>query len=450
MNPGTYELTPFEPLAQAILDQAPDVELFNLAAESMYRRVGVSYNGTTQTMADLKESMCHELSGSVFLGVKGFWKKYLVDPEWSTLCAEIADSYVKRSGEEKLKFPTELEEASVWKWMKAVEKEIFKSSSNSNDSELTGGQSSRSSKFTHVFHGSQYHTLAAGNIIGGQTDNQVDYFIERRDTSAEDKHHWRNIVVVGELTKSSPSRFLGKFLQLSVYMSEVFSAQPLRRFVHGFILFGTQLQLWVYDRPGPYSCSLIDISKSQRGLVHALAAYMLMSDEEHGIDPSIQHHDDKIVIKLQVPGTNHKQEFALETEPFEWQKAPVSCGTCCYCNIDKKFVVKFSWRMTGRNSEAELLKLTTNVVGMAKLLGWRHLETIGNLQKGLEFTRQMVKDCRPKEKSFATPTVFVEKQVSVPKKSTSKTVVQKRKSESNYCGGINGSASKRARSSKNG
>ncbi|VCU40802.1 Bgt-50663 [Blumeria graminis f. sp. tritici] len=125
MNPGTYELTPFEPLAQAILDQAPDVEvwnlivqlveklesvmnipsqqLFNLAAESMYRRVGVSYNGTTQTMADLKESMRHELSGSVFLGVKGFWKKYLVDPEWSTLCAEIADSYVKRSGEEKLK-----------------------------------------------------------------------------------------------------------------------------------------------------------------------------------------------------------------------------------------------------------------------------------------------------------------------------------------------------------
>ncbi|VCU40806.1 Bgt-50660 [Blumeria graminis f. sp. tritici] len=174
-----------------------------------------------------------------------------------------------------------------------------------------------------------------------------------------------------------------------------------------------------------------------------------MSDEEHGIDPSIQHHDDKIVIKLQVPGTNHKQEFALETEPFEWQKALVSRGTCCYRNIDKKFVVKFSWRMTGRNSEAELLKLTTNVVGMAKLLGWRHLETIGNLQKGLEFTRQMVKDCRPKEKLFATPTVFVEKQVSVPKKSTSKTVVQKRKSESNYCGGINGSASKRARSSKN-
>ncbi|VCU40811.1 Bgt-50664 [Blumeria graminis f. sp. tritici] len=353
----------------------------------MYRRVGVSYNGTKQTMADLKESMRHELSGSVFLGVKGFWKKYLVDPEWSTLCAEIADSYVKRSGEEKLKFPTELEEASVWEWMKTVEKEFFKSSSKSNDSEPTGGQSSRSSKFTHVFHGSQYHTLVAGNIIGGQTDSQVDYFIERRDTSAEDKHQWRNILVVGELTKSSPSRFLGKFLQLSVYMSEVFSAQPLRRFVHGFILFGTQLQLWVYDRSGPHSCSLIDISKSQRELVHALAAYMLMSDEKHGIDPSIQHHDDKIVIKLQVPGTNHKQEFALETEPFEWQKALVSRGTCCYRDIDKKFVVKLSWRMTGRNSEAELLKLTTNVVGMAKLLGWRHLETIGNLQNGLEFTR---------------------------------------------------------------
>ncbi|CAD6503895.1 BgTH12-05639 [Blumeria graminis f. sp. triticale] len=100
-------------------------------------------------------------------------------------------------------------------------------------------------------------------------------------------------------------------------------------------------------------------------------------------------------------------------------------------------------------SEVELLKVTTNVVGMAKLLEWRHLETIGNIRKGFVFTRQMVKDSRPKEKSFTTPTVFIEKQVSVPKKSTSKTTAQKRKIESNHTRGINGSASKRAKSSKN-
>ncbi|VDB85790.1 Bgt-50218 [Blumeria graminis f. sp. tritici] len=31
-------------------------------------------------------------------------------------------------------------------------------------------------------------------------------------------------------------------------MREIFSAQPLRQFAHGFLMFGTQLQLWVYVR----------------------------------------------------------------------------------------------------------------------------------------------------------------------------------------------------------
>ncbi|SZF06195.1 unnamed protein product [Blumeria hordei] len=119
----------------------------------------------------------------------------------------------------KFKFLTGLEEASVCRCMRAVEEEFFKSCSNSNDSERTGRQSPRSSKFTHAFHGSQHHTFAAGNIIGGKTDDQVDYFIKQRDTSDEDKHHRRDVLVVGELTKLSPPRILGKFLQLRKLMS---------------------------------------------------------------------------------------------------------------------------------------------------------------------------------------------------------------------------------------
>lgn len=272
-----------------------------------------------------------------------------MDRAWSKQCTDITESYVKRSGEEKLKFPKELEEASVWRWMKALEEEFFNSSSISSDAAPTEGQSPRSTKYTHAFDKSQYHTLAAGNIIGRKTDNQVGYFIKRKNQPAIDKHHWRDILVVGELTKSTPSRFLGKFLQLSAYMSEVFSAQPLRTFVHGFILFGTQLYLCVYDRSGPYSCSLIEIGKSQEELVHVLAAHMLMTNKEHGIDSSIQHHDDKIVIKLQVLGTKSKREFSLETEPFECQKALVSRSTCCYRYIDKTNVVKFSWGITRQN-----------------------------------------------------------------------------------------------------
>lgn len=65
--------------------------LKEFAAESMYRWVGVSYNGTKRTMEDLKESMRHEMCGSVFLSVEGFWKKYFMDPTWSGQSTNIAD-----------------------------------------------------------------------------------------------------------------------------------------------------------------------------------------------------------------------------------------------------------------------------------------------------------------------------------------------------------------------
>ncbi|VCU38748.1 Bgt-51546 [Blumeria graminis f. sp. tritici] len=70
-------------------------------------------------------------------------------------------------------------------------------------------------------------------------------------------------------------------------MSEVFLAQPLGHFVHRLILFGTQLQLWVFNWSGLYCELIIDIGKSSRKLVHVLAAYMMMSNKEHGIDSNI-------------------------------------------------------------------------------------------------------------------------------------------------------------------
>jgi len=79
-----------------------------------------------------------------------------------------------------------------------------------------------------------------------------------------------------------------KFLQLATYMRDVFAAQPTQRFVHGFLLFDTQMQLWVFDRSGAYSSDTFDILKQPDRFIRAVNGYALMTDKELGLDEFIE------------------------------------------------------------------------------------------------------------------------------------------------------------------
>ncbi|CCU82687.1 serine/threonine protein kinase domain protein, partial [Blumeria hordei DH14] len=447
METTPFDMAPFEPIARLILDHAPDLEVWQslvqlvdtlessikesdnqsnkLVANSIFRRVGANHRAE-KTMEELKDSMRHELSGSVFMNVKGFWKKYFVTPKWSKHCVLLSKEYEARSGEAKLKFPQDPAESDVWKWMKAVEDEILKASNDTSSTTAIEKNRLSESRYMHAIEATQCHTVAKGQMEGGQTDRQLDYFIKGNDLPNSDRHHWRDVLVVGELTKLPTSAFLDKFLQLCVYMSEVFLAQPLRHFVHGFILFGTQLQLW-------------------KKLVHVLAAYMLMSDKEHGIDPNIRYEGDKIIINMKVPGSVEMREFVLDSTPLVFQSALVSRGTTVYSSVEKSFVVKFSWKICGGTSEVDLLQIAKDVVGMAKLEGWRDLVQISTLRKGLKFTHKMVKNTRPAEQVLTTPVVLSGKSIQV-SKSTSKAGSRKRKSVSQKDGNAVEPVSKRTRS----
>ncbi|SZF03906.1 unnamed protein product [Blumeria hordei] len=466
METTPFDMAPFEPIARLILDHAPDLEVWQslmqlidtlqssikesdnqsnkLVANSIFRRVGANHRAE-KTMEELKKSMRHELSGSVFMNVKGFWKKYFVTPKWSKHCVLLSKEYEARSGEANLKFPQDPVESDVWKWMKAVEDEILNASNDTSSITAIEKKRLSESRYTHAIEATQCHTLAKGQMEGGQTDRQLDYFIKRSDLPNSDRHHWRDVLVVGELTKLPTSAFLDKFLQLCVYMSEVFLAQPLRHFVHGLILFGTQLQLWVFDRSGPYCESIIDVGKSQKKLVHVLAAYMLMSDKEHGIDPNIRYEGDKMIINMKIPGSVEMREFVLDSTPLVFQSAVVSRGTTVYSSVEKSYVVKFSRKICGGTSEVDLLQIAKDVVGMAKLEGWRDLVPISTLRKGLKFTHKMVKNTRPAEQVLTTLVVLSGKSIQV-LKSTSKAGSRKRKSESQKDGNAVEPVSKQTRS----
>ncbi|VCU41259.1 Bgt-50439 [Blumeria graminis f. sp. tritici] len=264
MKSATFDLVLFEPLASLILTNATDIEVWksllqfadtlelifksqekkeeSLDAKSVFRRAGTTQACTEQKMEKLKILLRKELHSSVYLNVQGFWRIHFTKKLWEDNCIGLAKEYVKRSAEDGFKFPETPTEKLAWNLMKAVEKKIFESSSKTCAT-LTTASSSTSGGDEQYLNKTQFQTTKTSKFDGGQTARQVDYFIKRRGLPTSKRHHWRDVLVVGELIESTQTMFMDKFLQLSVLMRELFFAQPFRRFAHAFHLFNKSLLL---------------------------------------------------------------------------------------------------------------------------------------------------------------------------------------------------------------
>nr|ABW72073.1 serine/threonine protein kinase domain protein [Blumeria hordei] len=366
-------------------------------------------------MESLKLLLRRELHGSVYLNVQGFWKKYFTNKLWVDNCIDLAKEYVKRSTEDDLMFPETPTEKLVWNWMEAVEKKIFQSPSKTCTTSITASNSTSGDE--HHFNITQFRTTKTSEFNGGQTTRQVDYFIKRRGLPTSDRHHWRDVLVVGKFTESTQTVFMDKLLQLSMLMRELFFAQPLRQFAHGFHLFKKTLLLWVYDRSGPYCSSFIDIGKLPQTLVYVMAAYMSMSDAELGLDPHIKYEAHHLTVTLHVPGVEEKREFELSPEPDAVQTSLVSRATSCYHTLEED--------------------LCSQVL----------MENISDLRKDLIFTNKMVKNTLPDDKAMATPLSFIDGTMLRESKSTSIVGTRKRKSATSDSGTDTGRSSKRSKTS---
>ncbi|VCU41260.1 Bgt-50438, partial [Blumeria graminis f. sp. tritici] len=134
-------------------------------------------------------------------------------------------------------------------------------------------------------------------------------------------------------------------------------------------------------------------------------------------------------------------------KPVAQQTSLVSRGTSCYHTLEGDCAVKFSWRMYGDHSEAELLKLAKDVDGMANLMGSRDFVKISDLRKDLIFTNKMVKNIFPDDIAMATPLSFTDGIMLRESKSTSIAGTRKRKSATSDFGTETGRSSKRSKTS---
>ncbi|CAD6501843.1 BgTH12-02089 [Blumeria graminis f. sp. triticale] len=220
-----------EPIPPTVMDvrSAPFID-------SRHIRCTAPLEGQDQFMESLKDELRTELAGTIFENVDGFYKKYFEGTTWANKCKDIAKRYVNRRDKVSFQFPTNPTEANVWEWIKAVQARFIEPYKPYKTSKEQKPIPLRAETF---------QTTGPGQINGGLAPRQIDIFLKSRHLPARTPHDWRDVLVIGELTTSPVGKWTDKFLQLSVYMREVFAAQPLRRFVHGFLMFGTQLQLWI-------------------------------------------------------------------------------------------------------------------------------------------------------------------------------------------------------------
>ncbi|KAH8732082.1 hypothetical protein GQ44DRAFT_273164 [Phaeosphaeriaceae sp. PMI808] len=402
-------LSLFDPLTTAVADYISDLDIWKAALQLInsqaritppsFRNVPASYSGTPftrtsashqgsdQTRADLKGPLRIELSEWTYENVGGFWEKYFGAKGWTERCTGIFQDLSKRhDGNALREYPDKHSEDEIWKWLDRFQDEVlacwkFSGSPEDIDPDTSPG------KHLDPSRGRYFRTTKTGEITGGQHERQLDLFVKRCSVPTNKPHNWGDILVVGELTCSSKKdSWSEKFLQLAVYVREVFAKQPLRRFVHGFLLFGTEMQLWVFDRSGAYSSDLFDIREKPERFICAIAGYVLMSDEELGLDAFVQRDSWQATIAMANATSEGDMVLMLEPSPFIFQRSIVSRGTACHRTMDGESVVKFSWRSAERRAESDLLKSARGSAGVARLVCARDLTSIKELRSGLDFS----------------------------------------------------------------
>ncbi len=128
---------------------------------------------------------------------------------------------------------------------------------------------------------------------------------------------------------------------------EVFKNQPTRRFLHGFIIRGSMVELWIFNRSGLYSCEKLDIHKDPRRFIRVMAGYTMMSDEELGMNTYIKEDEISKYIMFKGEDKAKEEKLYLEGRPIAFQRAIIYRGTTCYRAKKQnskrwEFVVKFS------------------------------------------------------------------------------------------------------------
>ncbi|VCU40315.1 Bgt-20796 [Blumeria graminis f. sp. tritici] len=153
-----------------------------------------------------------------------------------------------------------------------------------------------------------------------------------------------DINVLGEINKSPSGNVRQeKFIRLSRSVRQVFCAQPLRRFIHGFCLFQEEFELWLFDRSGAYGSGLLSIVDDKEIFIRAISSYLLMSDEELGRDMSILQKGEDKFVQFRKSGNIEGSSYEIKSKPLVQAMGLFDRSITSYETKDESTVIKYSW-----------------------------------------------------------------------------------------------------------
>ncbi|KAL8698069.1 MAG: hypothetical protein Q9201_006780 [Fulgogasparrea decipioides] len=381
---GNFNYEHYRALSRLVVKKAPDIDIWNAVLDLIITvsrttpptsippsfngtpvtKSSSSFQGSEQTRKIIESAMFYEIKGCTYRNVGGFFEKYFEGRPWSRKSKAIYNAMNKQyRGGRWTDFPDPPDEDAVWDWL-----------SRFQDKHLLDSR------------GILYTTESTSDLTGGEAQRQLDLFVKRRGIETSGNHDWKDVRVIGEL-KQSKWTLKKILLQLARYIRDAFTAQPTRRFIHGFFLHDTTMELWVFDRSGPYSSGEFDIHEEPEKFIRAIAGYAMMDDEELGLDTFTELDDKGRFTTISEDATGKENRMRLDETSFVKQRAVVCRGTTCFRSSDQATVVKFSWTSDKRPPEADHLRLAREkgVEGIAKLIGYQRITSINELRSGLTF-----------------------------------------------------------------
>ena len=314
----------------------------------------------SETREIVEQELFFEIRDCTHRGVPGFFDKHFNPARWNKEQKEMLTRLMKHhNGSQWANFPADPWERQVWDWLTTLEKDALPDAQYKLQSTRT------SNEFK-------------------ERKGQMDIFFQKPKPGRRDIKY-KHVLVVGEHKRSEKSAdFKACLLQLSRYVRDIFADQPMRRFVHAFTIRGTTMELWVFDRSGPYSSGEFNIHDEPDKLARAVVAYATMDDAAMGLDRSIKLNErHRYVIARNIEGQDKQVELSTL---LVRQRAIVCRGTTCFKT--RQGVAKFSWRSAKRPSEVKHLTLAAKrgVKGVANVVAHKEFTSIADLRSGLDFS----------------------------------------------------------------
>lgn len=203
---------------------------------------------------------------------------------------------------------------------------------------------------------------------------------------------WDHVQVIGQFYHRGCVSYQYGLLRLCRSAHQVFARQPTRLFLHGFLIRGSLIELWVFDRSGLYCSDLFDIHKDFIQFLSIFLSYQRMTDQDLGQSNIVETDKGGSYVILDTVAMPSLGKLYLDSQPIASRENLVGTGTTCYRarmpDSDRwNYVLKFKWRWARDRPEDELLKLAKKkcVWGAISLDYYNEIESTANLRRGLRW-----------------------------------------------------------------